>query len=42
MIATLPTNGGQNPAAELLTDETAADIIGVEPRTVRDWRMRLG
>jgi len=29
--------------AELFTDETAAQFIGgIEPRTVRDWRMRRG
>jgi hypothetical protein len=35
-------NGGQIPA-ELLTDETAAAYIGgIEPRTVRTFRMSRG
>jgi excisionase family DNA binding protein len=34
---------GQKTAATLFTDETAAQYIGgIEPRTVRDWRMRRG
>jgi excisionase family DNA binding protein len=29
-------------AAEILTDESAAVIIGVEPRTIRYWRTHRG
>jgi hypothetical protein len=36
-------NGGQNPAAEIFTDETCAAYIGgIEPRTVRSFRMTRG
>ena len=38
-----PASDGQKPAAELLTDETAAAYIGgIEPRTVRSFRMSRG
>ncbi|HEY5233670.1 MAG TPA: helix-turn-helix domain-containing protein [Verrucomicrobiae bacterium] len=37
------TTGGQNPAAEIFTDETCACYIGgIEPRTVRSFRMTRG
>ena len=29
-------------AAQILTDETAATLLGVEPRTIREWRTRRG
>jgi excisionase family DNA binding protein len=29
-------------ADSLLTDESAAVLLGVESRTIRAWRMRLG
>jgi hypothetical protein len=38
-----PATGGQNPAAEIFTDETCAAYIGgIEPRTVRSFRMTRG
>jgi hypothetical protein len=41
--STSPASDGQKTAAELLTDETAAAYIGgIEPRTIRSWRMSLG
>ena len=29
-------------AGEILTDETAATLLAVEPRTIREWRTRRG
>ena len=29
-------------AAQILTDETAATLLGVEPRTIRQWRVQRG
>jgi excisionase family DNA binding protein len=29
-------------AGQILTDETAAALLTVEPRTIRDWRTRRG
>jgi excisionase family DNA binding protein len=29
-------------AGQILTDETAATLLAVEPRTIRDWRTRRG
>lgn len=29
-------------AAQILTDETAATLLGVEARTIREWRVRRG
>jgi len=29
-------------AGQILTDETAATLLSVEPRTIRDWRTRRG
>jgi hypothetical protein len=38
-----PATGGQNPTAEIFTDETCAAYIGgIEPRTVRSFRMSRG
>jgi len=38
-----PAAGGQNPPAEIFTDETAATYIGdVTPRAVRAWRTGRG
>lgn len=28
--------------AEILTDESAASLLGVESRTIREWRTRRG
>jgi excisionase family DNA binding protein len=42
MIATSSATDGQTSACQILTDETAAALLTVEPRTVRDWRMRRG
>ena len=40
---TLPAVGGQNPLAEIFTDETAAAYIGgIKARAVRDWRTERG
>jgi hypothetical protein len=37
------TSYATNQNAEILTDETAAAYIGgIEPRTVRQWRMSMG
>jgi hypothetical protein len=39
----IPAAGGQNPPAEIFTDESAAAYIGnIEPRTVRSFRMSRG
>lgn len=39
----LPAVGGQNPPAEIFDDKTAAAFIGgIEPRTVRSFRMSRG
>ena len=38
-----PASGGQKAAAEIFTDETCAAYIGgIEPRTVRSFRMTRG
>jgi excisionase family DNA binding protein len=29
-------------AAQILTDETAGTLLGVEPRTIREWRVKRG
>jgi hypothetical protein len=40
---TLPAAVGQNPAAEIFTDEIAAIYIGnVEARAIRSWRHTRG
>lgn len=39
---TAPASGGQNPVADILTDEQAGILLAVEPRTIRDWRTRRG
>jgi hypothetical protein len=40
---TKQADGGQNPAAEIFDDKTAAVYIGgIEPRTVRSFRMSRG
>jgi excisionase family DNA binding protein len=36
------TGEGLKAIADILTDETAAAYLGVESRTVRQWRMNLG
>ena len=39
----LQADGGQHPAAEIFTDQTAADYIGgIKARAVRDWRTKRG
>jgi len=42
--ATLTSAGvGKSPAAEIFTDETAAEYIGgIKARAVRDWRTKRG
>ena len=38
-----PADGGKNPAAEIFTDETAANYVGgVKARAIRDWRTKRG
>lgn len=38
-----PEEGGKNFAAEIFTDQTAADYIGgIKARAVRDWRTKRG
>jgi hypothetical protein len=42
-LNTAQATGGQKNAATLFTDESAAQYIGgIEPRTVRAWRMSRG
>jgi len=38
------TTPNANPpdSSQILTDETAASLLAVEPRTIRDWRTRRG
>ncbi len=36
-------DGGNSPAPEIFTDETAAEYIGgIKARAVRDWRTKRG
>jgi excisionase family DNA binding protein len=35
-------NAAPADAGQILTDQTAATLLAVEPRTIRDWRTRRG
>jgi excisionase family DNA binding protein len=35
-------NANPADAGQILTDETAAALLTVEPRTIREWRTRRG
>ena len=38
-----PADGWKSPAAEIFTDQTAAEYIGgIKARAVRDWRTKRG